>query len=367
MVIFILEPYFNDSHKYWAEGFKSNSNLKIKIVHLPAKHWKWRMHASAITLAKMIEKEPEPDHIIVSDMCDVSVLKSNLPKEWVNHSISLYFHENQINFPWNNSDQDVSKNRNNHYGFINYTSALASDVVFFNSTFHRNSFISALPNFLNQFPDFKNLESIDQITTKSHVSSIGISKPIINNDQKWNDDVPTILWNHRWEYDKNPESFFNTIFTLFHEGLDFKLIICGNHGKDYPSIFDEAKELLGTRITHFGYAKSYDDYVELVSSAHIAPVTSIQDFFGISALQSISHEVYPILPNRLAFPDHINSPECFYSNDHELHTILRDFLINWTDRKSSLRIAAKGFSHEVVSKYNWKTICNDMEDIIRSL
>ena len=28
---------------------------------------------------------------------------------------------------------------------------------------------------------------------------------------------PLILWNHRWEYDKNPEPFFQSLFRLKDE------------------------------------------------------------------------------------------------------------------------------------------------------
>ena len=30
-----------------------------------------------------------------------------------------------------------------------------------------------------------------------------------------------ILWNHRWEYDKNPESFFKLLFKLADQNIDF--------------------------------------------------------------------------------------------------------------------------------------------------
>ncbi len=82
MVIYILEPYLNDSHGYWVNGIQANSNAEIHVFSLPAKHWKWRMHASAITLAQLIFDYSEPDHIIVSDMSDLSVLKANLPQHW---------------------------------------------------------------------------------------------------------------------------------------------------------------------------------------------------------------------------------------------------------------------------------------------
>jgi len=144
MVIYILEPYLNDSHSYWLNGMKTYLDAQVKTFTLPAKHWKWRMHASAITFAELLCNETEPDHILVSDMCSAALLKSMLPKAWSNHKLSLYFHENQITYPWHERDQDVVKERNNHYGFINYTSALVADNVFFNSHYHKQVFLDAL-------------------------------------------------------------------------------------------------------------------------------------------------------------------------------------------------------------------------------
>ena len=39
-----------------------------------------------------------------------------------------------------------------HYGFINYSSALAADQVLFNSNYHKDSFIEELKLFLKKIP-----------------------------------------------------------------------------------------------------------------------------------------------------------------------------------------------------------------------
>ena len=52
MKILLVEPYFSGSHKSWAEGYQSFSNHNIRIISLPGKFWKWRMHGGAISLAK---------------------------------------------------------------------------------------------------------------------------------------------------------------------------------------------------------------------------------------------------------------------------------------------------------------------------
>ena len=63
-----------------------------------------------------------------------SLIKQSCP-------IVIYFHENQFTYPWSPNDKDVELQRDKHYGFINYSSALSADHVYFNSQFHLNSFL----------------------------------------------------------------------------------------------------------------------------------------------------------------------------------------------------------------------------------
>ena len=46
-----------------------------------------------------------------------------------------------VDFEEVQEDKDKLKNRDHHYGFINYTTALKSNLVMFNSLFHKTSFL----------------------------------------------------------------------------------------------------------------------------------------------------------------------------------------------------------------------------------
>ena len=104
---------------------------------------------------------------------------------------------------------------------------------------------------------------------------------------------------------KNPELFFNSLLQLKEENIQFKLIVLGQSYSKIPSIFKAAKNNFSNQILHFGYAPSFEDYAKLLWQSDILPVTSNQDFFGGSVVEAIYCNNYPILPNRLAYPEHI--------------------------------------------------------------
>ena len=56
-----------------------------------------------------------------------------------------------------------------------------------------------------------------------------------------------------------------------------------------------------------GFVDSFEEYARLLHLADILPVTSQQDFFGGSVVEAIYCNCHPILPNRLAYTDHIPS------------------------------------------------------------
>ena len=48
-----------------------------------------------------------------------------------------------------------------HYVFINYASMLAANHILFNSHFHRNSLLTALPKYLKQYPEYNEMDSVE--------------------------------------------------------------------------------------------------------------------------------------------------------------------------------------------------------------
>ena len=325
--VLLLEPFFSGSHKYWAEGLQQFSKFEVEIDALPGRHWKWRMYNSAITFAERFKKRDDlPDLILANDMLDLPTFLGLISSNKIIPT-ALYFHENQITYPWSPTDSDVVLKRENQYGFINFKSALAANQIFFNSSYHRQSFFEALPDFLRQFPDNQGVELVGQLKKKSQVLPLGIDlKSLESKENIRKSKVPLLLWNHRWEYDKNPESFFQALFKLKREGYKFEVAVLGKRYKNTPAIFVEAKQRLSQEIVCFGKVKNRVDYANWLGQADILPVTSQQDFFGQSVVEAIYCNCFPILPKRLAYPEHIPTQfhsKFYYENIDDFYQLLK--------------------------------------------
>lgn len=306
------------------------------------------MHGGAISIAQKLTSV-QADILVVSDMIDLALLKSLLPEQLKDKPIYLYMHENQLNYPWSPDDADIELRRDRHYGFLNYTSALCADKVFFNSRYHLYSFIGELPTFLKAFPDHQNLGTIEQIKDKSDVLPLGMNLTRFDQfKQENNNQIPLLLWNHRWEYDKNPEEFFEVLIDLKEEGIPFELVVLGESYQKAPKIFQKAKELLRDRIVHWGFADSFEDYASWLWKADVLPVTSIQDFFGGSIVEAMYCGCYPLLPNRLAYPEHVSNV-CLY-DPGEFKNKLRDIL---TQKLS--------FDGSYLNRYDWNSLISEYD------
>ena len=347
MKILLLEPFFTGSHKQWAEGYRDNSKHDIEIWSLSGHHWKWRMHAGAISFSLRSNEAKVPDVILATDMLDVSAFRGMLPNRWKHVPVVAYFHENQLTYPWSATDPDIKLKRDRHYAFINYTSALAADEVWFNSVFHHDSFLGDLPAFLSAFPDEKNLHTVDLIRDKSRVMPLGFDFGWLESVDESKRVPRRIVWNHRWEYDKNPESFFTILMKLKEEGQVFELVVLGQEFQDSPKVFSIAKEVLAEQVVHWGYADTREQYFNLLATCSIMPVTSNQDFFGISTVEGIACGITPLMPRRLAFPEHIADQRFFYTSEEELEDKLRALLSH---------AAVRTDLGKEVLKYSWNKV-----------
>lgn len=359
MRILALEPYYDGSHKAFIDGWSDRSLHEFTLLTLPARKWKWRMRHSAITFAddlnKRIAEGEAWDLLFCSSMLNLAEF-FGLANETIRGLPSvLYFHENQLTYP-----DPHRKERDMHFVLTNVTSALAATEVWFNSDFHRHSFLTALPSFFNRMPDYTPRDVAERIDAKSKVNPQGIHD--FGARTYTATDRPAILWAARWENDKNPELFFEALQTIRGSGLPFRLNVVGQQFERVPDVFSEARELFADCIDRWGYQPNRQEYQQALLESDIFVSTADHEFFGITAAEAMSAGAYPLLPNRLAYPellvsDALPDPESFlYDNAPGQISLRLTELIRrarsgnlWGDNSLRCRAAVARFRWEVVS------------------
>jgi len=170
-----------------------------------------------------------------------------------------------------------------------------------------------------------------------------------NKDEK----PPLILWNQRWEYDKNPEAFFEALYVMADEGVPFRLALAGQEYGKRPLIFTQALERLAPQIVHVGHAER-DEYEALMAETAVVLSTAHHEFFGISILESIHAGAFPILPDRLSYPELIPSPQhthCLYADRDGLLERLR-----WALAHDKERTAVVRELQPAIAQYDWSKV-----------
>ncbi len=302
--LLFIEPYCFGSHELFVQGLAEHTRHHIDVVRMPGKNFRWRMLGSALYLLDHMPPLEKYDGLIVTDMfnlCDFRALyQGELPP------VLVYFHENQLTYPAPPGDKSVSQ-----LGMINITTALAADRVAFNSETHRNAFLAAVPRFLNRVDAFVPRHVAEKIAEKSTVLYPGISLP---DDSEVNAEKqtrpPLVIWNHRWGFDKNHETFFEVIETLQKKGFDFQLALMGENFGKIPEGFKRAQEKFKDRIVTFGYVHSRREYLEWLKRGAFVISTSKQENFGFSVIEAMIMKCIPFLPDRLCYPEIL--PEKFH-------------------------------------------------------
>lgn len=353
--ICFFETYYGGSHKSFADGLVKNSNHDIKLYTLPEKNYKWRIRGSALYL---IENDLDKNHdlLLVSDMFNVADYKAIRGKEAL--PVINYFHENQITYPHNNSVSDFS------LGMINITSALCSDKIIFNSHTHYNEFIKSIPEFLERAPDHKPHWVKSIIEDKSSILYPGCNfdKSIENIEIN---DIPLIIWNHRWDYDKKPESFFHLLRSLKEKHIDFKVALLGFNYENKPKLFKKAEKEFKDQIVFSGFAKTQDEYTRWLKKGDIVISTAIQENFGYSIVEATHYGCFPILPNRLSYPEII--PE--HLHDDILYNDINELISKATNTIKNIK-SYKNTMEELstyMKRYSWNNLINRYDEALREL
>ncbi len=366
MRVLALEPYYTGSHRAFFDNWSAVSEHEWTILGLPGYKWKWRMRHAPVTLAEetasRIRNRERWDVVFCSDMLNLAEWRGLVRRELADLPSVVYFHENQLTYP-----DPSSEKRDYHFAMTNLTTALAADQVWFNSGFHRNSFLSAIRTFLGRMPDYKLPDTVDKIESKSSVQY-----PCINPVAPPAAREPgplRILWAARWEHDKNPEDFFETLFQLQAAGIPFEVSVIGEQFGSTPGVFEPARNRLGRHVRRWGYQESRKAYESALAEADVIVSTAVHEFFGISVVEAVSCGVYPLLPNRLAYPEIFTGDQwgrCFYDGTVPALVQRLTALADELDDTSGLP-GRKQRVQEISGQFAWKEHVGRLDTLLREL
>jgi glycosyltransferase involved in cell wall biosynthesis len=365
--IWLLNPYHSGSHQAWAEGYAAHSRHRVRILSMAGHFWKWRMQGGTLELAEQATaagREP-PDLLLASSMVNLPAFLGLTRRRLGNVPVVLYMHENQLTYP-----PPPGSKRDLTYGMIQHLSMLAADRVCFNSRYHLESWFEELPRLLKHFPDYTHLETVRVARTRSLVLPVGCDlrrydrfEPLKEEVPRESSGPPLILWNQRWEYDKDPGTFFKALYDLAGEGSEFRLALAGENFRVVPGEFAEAQARLGNRLVHYGYAAGLAEYGRLLWESDLVVSTALHEFFGVSILEAVYCGCRPVLPRRLSYPELIPAEmhsSCLYDDYAGLMALLRAGL-RAPARLSGLREAAAHFDWE----FQAPAYDDLLEDVVR--
>lgn len=378
-----LESFYGGSHKAFADGLAAHSRHRIDLVTLPARFWKWRMRGAALEFRRRIPDPTGYHGLIVTDLMSLSDLKSL----WAARCppALVYFHENQLSYPLPEGER-----MDYHFGFTDITTALAADRVLFNSHTHRMAFLEGLGPFLRRLPEHRPLWAAEEIRRKSDVlypgydfgdagpgggahgpggkSAVGESESAggAEASRAAENGPPLIIWNHRWEFDKDPEAFFAAVNAAADRGHPFRLALLGENFQSVPQAFEEAKRRHATRIVRYGWEPSRRAYLSWLRRGDIVVSTAIQENFGISVVEAVRCGCYPLLPLRLSYPELL--PEefhgpCLYSSSEELTGKLCALL---ADPRGFWREQARMLARHM-ERFSWNNLIDRYDEELQRL
>ena len=327
---------------------------------MPGSFWQWRLTGGFVGLAGGIERVADdcgpPDVILTTSLVDVAGLRGLVSQRLGVIPTALYMHENQITYP------AISRSRTErNYGLINWTSLIAADAVAFNSVFHRTALLDVLPTFLNEFPDERQHHHLEAVEEKAMVLPVGCDIEGIATGPK--DDPPLVLWNHRWDPDKDPASFIRIMQRVADEGVAFEIALTGERFVDQRPEHDESISALNDRIVVDDHLER-DPYLRVLGRSAIVVSTALQEFFGVSVVEAMAAGAFPILPHRLVYPERVPeemAARSLYRSEDEAVGLLVACLRSADETRDAGRM------RRLVEPYDWSVVAPAYDEWLGSI
>lgn len=298
MRILLLSAYHTDSHQSWCEGLMAQfPEYEWTLLSLPGRYFSWRIRGNALSWAMgdFAELNAEYDLLLATSMVDLASLRGLKP-HLARARCILYMHENQFAYP-PSSDQHSSVEP----AMVNLYSALAADSLIFNSAYNRDTFFQGAEQLLRKLPDHAPLSLLTSLRNKSSVLPVALNLPQAQPARAPGSPL-RIIWNHRWEYDKGPDTLAALISLSETAQLPFEFYLLGRQFRQTPPALQRVLDTQPACVKHQGFA-SRTDYLRILQQGHVALSTALHEFQGLALLEAAAMGNLPLAPARLAYPE----------------------------------------------------------------
>ncbi len=298
--ILLLSAYDARSHQYWHRSLVAQfPQHDWQVLTLKDRFFAWRMGANALNFNAQFDQalRASYDLMIATSMTDLSTLRGLYPNLARIPNI-LYFHENQFAYPINNKQHGLIEIQ-----LRTIYAAMAADQLTFNSNYNRTTFLQGIDTFCKKMPDGLPKDLVKPLAQKSSTLPVPIADDCQPPSNK-NASSPAIqvVWNHRWEHDKGPETLLELMRLCSHE-TQIKFHIIGQQFRTMPAAMQQITEHHHDQCLTLGFIESRAQYIKTLQQADVVLSTAIHDFQGLAMLEAATCGCLPIAPNRLVYPE----------------------------------------------------------------
>ncbi|XP_068543156.1 tRNA-queuosine alpha-mannosyltransferase isoform X11 [Anas acuta] len=310
MTVLLIEAFYGGSHKQLMDLLQEELKEDCVLCTLPAKKWHWKARTAALYFMQTVPPNPNyrfmPEHKL-AHLENLIGVKSNgdayqfagLPGQQKSRALG-----------------GLMKNSN-----VCHESGLCEAQPGLCTTQHEglHSPLTA-PERLNKSEASESTNPCQE-EDKQHLT---FNLCNIWSGMDYQQRPLHVAWPHRWEHDKDPETFFKVLLKLKEKELPFHVSVLGECFTDVPDIFSEAKKALGSSVLHWGYLPSKDDYFQALCTADVVVSTAKHEFFGVAMVEAVYCGCYPLCPKALVYPE-IFPAEYLYSTPEQLFKRLQNF------------------------------------------